>query len=599
MTKSELITIIQKIQNRCYLEAPTKITYYWNDQGQVVFKAFFESLFLPESLRIDDLKIQKSFLTQSTYLYEDDFRITNLDLDEGYLEFIPDDQHFKIINTYKDVQDDSSKDESVRLAGKRLNENFIKNKGYILYEGEKVDVGESSKIRAAKASPTASDTQEKKTQKITDKDVHLISCRLPACLDGVQFLTQCLQDLVKSSVDSTKKLLLIGTSADSYEKYPRFTSQMCKNITSTINLVLGGKESVAYFLSNNIAATQEVLARTTIKNITVENTNFEDLREIISKGNYPNLRTAFDQQLPQIESRLKGRDARNDPTKDIFEGAVKLATELVDEYKRCIRVLGGVRYNTAYQPIDEVQDGWLEQNAKKLGNKLDQFASKSWNSRKKVRDELEKQYKHIFQIAIALCKDIYEANGATADQDVVTEKHKTAQENLKGVGNVASKSDSESFSAKLEKLASDAVLHFLGVGWGSSKNRDKGLEGDSKEFVTKTGAAVDTKEIEHHKIKLFDAQYEADFSIFISTVCKLDDKLLGKGSDFTINIPDAGDYSARQKFMDLLQKFQGATDSINDDVSPEEVSGIDDESEEVEYEEVSEDETEDSEKDTE
>ena len=100
MTKADLKIILLKIQNRCGLEEPTKITYYWNDKQQVVFKAFFESLYLPEALRVDEDNIQNSFTVQNVYEFEDEFEIIGLNQDEGYVEFIPDNQKFKIVNSY-------------------------------------------------------------------------------------------------------------------------------------------------------------------------------------------------------------------------------------------------------------------------------------------------------------------------------------------------------------------------------------------------------------------------------------------------------------------------------------------------------------------
>ena len=48
MTKSDLETILLKIRNRCGLEEQTKITYYWDEEKRIVFKIFFDSLYLPE-----------------------------------------------------------------------------------------------------------------------------------------------------------------------------------------------------------------------------------------------------------------------------------------------------------------------------------------------------------------------------------------------------------------------------------------------------------------------------------------------------------------------------------------------------------------------
>ena len=50
MTKGELAVIVKKVQAECGLEDPTKITYYRDEEGRVVFKLWFDSLILPETL---------------------------------------------------------------------------------------------------------------------------------------------------------------------------------------------------------------------------------------------------------------------------------------------------------------------------------------------------------------------------------------------------------------------------------------------------------------------------------------------------------------------------------------------------------------------
>lgn len=142
MKQSDLKILIKKVQNECALEEPTKITYYWNDEGKLVFKLFFDSLIIPEELMVDEDNISKCFSEQNVYEFEDDFVIKELNREKGFVEIIPDDQKFKVINSYKDYNEDEKvekdpKEESVvRLAGNRISEDFARTKGFILKESE-------------------------------------------------------------------------------------------------------------------------------------------------------------------------------------------------------------------------------------------------------------------------------------------------------------------------------------------------------------------------------------------------------------------------------------------------------------------------------
>ena len=142
MKQSDLKILIKKVQNECALEEPTKITYYWDDDGKLVFKLFFDSLIIPEELMVDEDNISKCFSEQNVYEFEDDFVIKELNREKGFVEIIPDDQKFKVINSYKDYSEDEKvekdhKEESiVRLAGNRISEDFARTKGFILQESQ-------------------------------------------------------------------------------------------------------------------------------------------------------------------------------------------------------------------------------------------------------------------------------------------------------------------------------------------------------------------------------------------------------------------------------------------------------------------------------
>lgn len=130
-----------KIQNECALEEPSKITYFWNENNKVVFKFYFDSLYLPDDLNLSDEKrserIKNLFTNQNVYEFQDDFNIIELNTEEGWIKVIPTDQNFKVVDSYKDLKkkkEDDEKEESVVLAGKRLNENVALAEGMILRE---------------------------------------------------------------------------------------------------------------------------------------------------------------------------------------------------------------------------------------------------------------------------------------------------------------------------------------------------------------------------------------------------------------------------------------------------------------------------------
>lgn len=145
MTKTELKEIMLKIQNECALEEPSKITYFWNENNKVVFKFYFDSLYLPDDLNLSDEKrserIKNLFTNQNVYEFQDDFNIIELNTEEGWIKVIPTDQNFKVVDSYKDLKkkkEDDEKEESVVLAGKRLNENVALAEGMILREVDEV-----------------------------------------------------------------------------------------------------------------------------------------------------------------------------------------------------------------------------------------------------------------------------------------------------------------------------------------------------------------------------------------------------------------------------------------------------------------------------
>ena len=142
MTKGELAVIVKKVQAECGLEDPTKITYYRDEEGRVVFKLWFDSLILPETLagkKKDEFEwqanVNNTFINNEPYLYDDDFTILEYNEEKGWVKVLPDQQDFEIVESYNKLI--ASKDEDlVRLQGKKLNEKVAKAYSLTLYEAE-------------------------------------------------------------------------------------------------------------------------------------------------------------------------------------------------------------------------------------------------------------------------------------------------------------------------------------------------------------------------------------------------------------------------------------------------------------------------------
>ena len=144
MTKGELAVIVKKVQAECGLEDPTKITYYRDEEGKVVFKLWFDSLILPETLagkKKDEFEwqanVNNTFINNEPYLYDDDFTILEYNEEKGWVKVLPDQQDFEIVESYNKLIDSKDED-SVRLQGKKLNEKVAKAYSLTLYEAEDI-----------------------------------------------------------------------------------------------------------------------------------------------------------------------------------------------------------------------------------------------------------------------------------------------------------------------------------------------------------------------------------------------------------------------------------------------------------------------------
>lgn len=191
MKKKDLATIIRKVQSRCCLEDPVKITYYFDDDRDVVFKLHFDSLYVPEKFRVDTENIQNMFTPTNVYDYEDDFRILELNQDEGWIKVKPDCQHFKIVNSYGEADKISleQKNEEVCLAGKRLNENFAEATGYVLYEA---NIGNPQNTAELEAAEEAHEEEQNPPTKI---DLIVLGITCPVSKTGYTAFQEAVENI--------------------------------------------------------------------------------------------------------------------------------------------------------------------------------------------------------------------------------------------------------------------------------------------------------------------------------------------------------------------------------------------------------------------
>lgn len=179
MTKGELKTIILKVRNECALEEPTKITYYWDEEGKIVFKLFFDSLYIPQNLRVEnDKKIKNLFSVQNVYEFKDDFKIIDFNTEEGFVKILPKDQNFQIINNYKDLGDSEKNESVLKLAGKKLKESLAIAKGFPLFES---DSETKEQLEANLDDSKISAANKKKGEKETNKNRPSIEGKVVLC----------------------------------------------------------------------------------------------------------------------------------------------------------------------------------------------------------------------------------------------------------------------------------------------------------------------------------------------------------------------------------------------------------------------------------
>lgn len=409
MTQAELKTLIKKIQNRCSLEDVSKVTYYWNSDHKIVFKLFFESLFLPEELRVESPKLQNTFLTQNVYEYTDDFKILSLNQDEGFIEVLPDNQDFNIINSYKDSNEkDVIQDSRIRLAGKNLNEAFAKSKKYILHEDENIATEEA-------VSEKASEDKKAKLEPPEKTNAFVIGIQMLPTSAGTELLKKAISDA--QTVEQPVKLCFGVPNA---KKYPGFTLD-CIRTFGLIAEESVGQPTFAYYMGEGNTKGVSLFSelKNSLQNVYAEPSDSSE--QVMIEANYKNVVNVY-RTTNQVFDDVK------DSTIDIFNQAEDLAKKLVTQYEDLVIKKGGLKARI------RTSEGLTSKEVEKA-------AAEKYKAQKNtlVQDGIEiKSYERLLQaweaskndpqtvLACHFCADVYDKDDDASAKD----QHNARKENL-------------------------------------------------------------------------------------------------------------------------------------------------------------------------
>ena len=383
MTKGELINIIHKIQNRCGLEDPIAVRYYWNDEGKAVFKAFFESLYLPESLRVDEDLIQNTFLVQNVYEYEDDFELLELNQDEGYIAFIPDDQDFKVVKNHKDAtkKEDKKEESLVHLCDSRiLSEGFARSKGFILRESDRPSgaLGDFMKNQDKKVSSNqpgeegainAQAKGENGGKEKTKCSFALLSFENPLAAESFGKIKGIVNSIDKSTLYGITKtdkeiplklILGIPVPDNTNSNLPSYTLACYYTLAKALEATKGSN-AFAYVATKN--GNERVLSALNASEIAaafIFKGNEEVCEKVVSQANLPKFGDNSSRTV--VEKDSEGKElAFEDPTKDSMKALLDAATAVVDTYKEQIQKCGGVRPDPS-RTLKKTTGKWINKN---------------------------------------------------------------------------------------------------------------------------------------------------------------------------------------------------------------------------------------------
>lgn len=341
MTKTDLETILLKIRNRCGLEEQTKITYYWDEEKRIVFKIFFDSLYLPKELRVGEDNIQNMFLTQNVYAYKDDFQILELNQDEGFVKILPDDQDFVVIDSYRaakqsdeESKKDKEKEETVKLAGKRLNEGYALMKGYLLQEDEDDLARKDAKAQEKAQAPKP----ESKEPVAIHAYVAVINNPIQSGAGKTtkDSLVKALKDLLANLPTDAKAKVFIGipdTPSDNQLNSYHTYSIACVNdaVLEATGKAVGG----AYILcSQNSKAAEQVLKESDVLDVTYL-TDEKVAKDLLKKVNAQQLLSA------PVAKNVNNGIVQDTTTLQEIENIA--FNKIISKYRDMIQTYGGVR----------------------------------------------------------------------------------------------------------------------------------------------------------------------------------------------------------------------------------------------------------------
>lgn len=399
MKKSELKIIIDKVRNRCGLEEPTKVTYDRNEDGQVIFRFYFDSLYLPPEMQFNEPKVLNTFVRKDLYEFKDEFQITKLDKKKGFVEVLPDDQHFKVVKSYKDAKEAQKDEESVHLHdGNRLNENFIRDLDLVLRESD--GVSDAAKVVASNddASIKSSDAdigsakaklsgnKEKKVERTREVDIYVFKWTVPNA-NSDNYISENDWQLVKSLVKNKKNIVLFGYPFNSNgneqeDKYPSMMTDSYNLLYSQLKIDNVDVNSRFGLCGRGISISKKLEDVKKVNNI-YDYTDDDSAMQILKDAN---IQTDGIEDFPKTANPPpKKAERKKDPSKGVLEKILPLAEGIANKFTAEIRSKGKA----------------VKQETKDYDKKLQEARTGS-NSLKRALD---------------FCVDVY-GNDAKFDQDV-------------------------------------------------------------------------------------------------------------------------------------------------------------------------------------
>ena len=494
MTKSDLETILLKIRNRCGLEEQTKITYYWDEEKRIVFKIFFDSLYLPEELRVGEDNIQNMFLTQNVYAYKDDFQILELNQDEGFIKILPDDQDFVVIDSYKaakqtdeESKKDKEKEEAVKLAGKRLNEDYALMKGYLLQEDED-KATEKSLLKGDDAIANAKKAQTPKSKEPVAIHAYVAVINNPiqsgAGKTTKDSLVKALKSLLANLPTDGKAKVFIGipnTPSDNQLNSYHTYSIACVNdaVLEATGKAVGG----AYILcSQNSKSAEQVLKESEVLDVTYL-TDEKVAKDLLKKVNAQQLLSA------PIAKNVNNGIVQDTTTLQEIENIA--FNKIISKYRDMVQTYGGVRKDPSQKTFIATKSSKAKKESETkettpkttstIGNTPDRKAkqdvgktkeTKNWD---KAKENLAAEIKSNPNVdaAIKLLCDLYSDSADGEDKRVYEERRKAYGEAWAVLGPLGRPLTNfyDRLKARCDNFVSQTLLAALSKGVATAQER--------------------------------------------------------------------------------------------------------------------------------